>query len=182
MRFFLLAFLVSATPVLAQSLPGQQASRLVLLAGEAGQTGQAGQGGPKVLALPPPPPPTPNMQLGEDPFAPVYRRLSSMQLQLLEFQRVSIAAPMTVMLFGVTGAAVGVTMLVIGAVSYGFFIVGLIVLGVSSLPLLIGIPWLVGTTSTNARVTREIEKVKREQRQLGNRPIESADGAVLGTF
>lgn len=171
MRFFLVAFVLSATPVLAQSLPGQQASRLVLLAGEPGA---------KAQVMPPPPPSVQNTQ-PEDPFTPIYRRMVSMQLQLLEFQRVSIAAPLTLTLFGGTAAIVGLGMVLIGVASYGFFIVGLVMLGGSSLPLLIGIPWLVSTMNMNARITREIEKVNREQRQL-SRPIDPVDGAVLGTF
>ena len=174
MRFLLLAFVLSATPVLAQSLPGQQASRLVLLAGEEGA---------KALTIPQPPPSMQNLQPGEDPFAPVYRRMVSIQLQLLEFQRSSIAAPLAVTLFGGTAVIVAITMLLFGATNYGFFIVGLIVLVGSSLPLLIGIPWLVSTLNANARITREIDKVKREQRQLiSNRPLEPIDGAVLQTF
>lgn len=170
MRFFLVAFVLSATPVLAQSLPGQQASRLVLLAGEPGAK----------AVIPPPPPSVQNLQ-PEDPFTPIYRRMVSMQLQLLEFQRVSLAAPLTLTLFGGTAAVVGLGMILLGIGNYGFFIVGLIMLGGSSLPLLIGVPWLVSTMNTNARITREIEKVNREQRQL-NRPIDPVDGAVLGTF
>lgn len=170
MRFFLVAFVLSATPVLAQSLPGHQASRLVLLAGEPGTK----------AVIPPPPPSVQNLQ-PEDPFTPIYRRMVSMQLQLLEFQRVSLAAPLTLTLFGGTAVVVGLGMLLLGISNYGFFIVGLIMMGGSSLPLLIGVPWLVSTMNMNARITREIEKVNREQRQL-SRPIDPADGAVLGTF
>jgi hypothetical protein len=173
MRFFLLAVVVVATPVLAQALPGQQASRLVLLAGEEA---------PKAIVGLPPPPPAVQNTLTEDPFTPIYRRMVSLQLQLLDFQRVSLAGPLAVTLFGGTAALAGVVMLLMGAASYGFFIVGLVVLGGSSLPLLIGLPWLVGTLNTNARISREIEKIKREQRALMSRPIEPLDGAVLGTF
>jgi hypothetical protein len=175
MRLLLAAFLLTTAPALAQSLPGQQSSKLVLLAGEEGA---------KQLAIPPPPPATAQSFVPEDPFAPIYKRLVSMQLQLMELQRVSLAGPIAVTLFGGTGLAVGITMLAVGFASYGFFIVGLIVLGVSALPLLIGIPWLVGATSTNARITRAIEKLKREQQtgQVSSRTSAPLSSAVLATF
>ena len=166
MRSFLVVGVLMATSALAQSLPGQQVSKLVLLADEA-----------KAVTLPPPPPAILNIQ-PEDPFAPVYRRMVLMQMQLLEFQRVSIAGPLTLTLIGGTAALIGVTMLAMGSVSYGFFIVGLVALSGSSLPLLVGIPWLVGTLNTNARISREIERVKH---QPPGRP-DLLDGAVLGTF
>lgn len=172
MRFFIVAFVLSAAPCLAQSLPGQQASKLVLLAGESGDPG--------VKTALPPPPPAIRLEPAGDPFAPIYQRMVTNQLQLLEVVKVSLAGPLTITLIGGTGLVVGITSLALGALSYSFFIVGLIVLAGSALPLLIGLPWLIGSMNTNARITVEIDKLKREQRQLDSRPMR--DGAVLGTF
>jgi len=176
MRLFLVAFVLTATPVLAQSLPGQQASRLVLLAGEEGT---------KSLAMPPPPPQA-LVSEPADPFTAVYRRMAGMQIQLLEVQRVSLAGPLTVTMFGGTALTAGFSLLLLSTTAgYTAFIVGFVMMIASSLPLIIGVGWLIGNLVVNGKISREIEKVQRERRSLGNvssRPIEPMTGPLLAVF
>lgn len=168
MRVLLLLVVVAAAPVFAQSLPGQQASRLVLLAQESAPS----------LALPPlPPPVNPLNAPTEDPFAPVYRRMFTLQIRLLELQRVSIAGPLAVTLVGGTALLTGGVLLFFG---YAGFVIGLVMMACSALPLLIGIPWLVANMSTNSMLNKEIAKLKLEVRQLG--ALTQPNGALLAVF
>lgn len=152
MRLVLVVAVVVAGSSFAQSLPGRQASRLVLLAE------------PAEISLPPPPQSSAGYL---DPSFLLLQRVMSLEVRLLEMQRMSIAAPLTITLFGATGAFVGALSMVaaIGG-GYGFLIVGIVALSISALPLLIGIPWLVAATSTNDRVDREIAQLKSERLRM----------------
>jgi hypothetical protein len=153
MRLVLVVAVVVAGSSFAQSLPGRQASRLVLLAEPKAE-----------ISLPPPPQSSAGYL---DPSFLLLQRVMSLEVRLLEMQRMSIAAPLTITLFGTTGAFVGALSMVaaLGG-GYGFLIVGIVALSISALPLLIGIPWLVAATSTNDRVDREIAQLKSERLRM----------------
>ena len=153
MRLVLVVAVVVAGSSFAQSLPGTQASRLVLTADPKAE-----------ISLPPPPQASAGYL---DPNFMLLQRVMSLEVRLLEMQKMSIAAPLTITLFGGTGALLGALSLLAGiGAGYGFFIVGLVALSVSALPLLIGIPWLVAATSTNERVDREIAQLKSERLRM----------------
>ncbi len=177
MRLVLVVGVLMAAQAFAQSLPGQQVSQVVLLRAEDGA---------KSITLPPPPPAVTAAQLPDDPFASLHRRIVTMQLQLLEFHRVSLAGPLALTIIGGSAFVIGISLMLLSVgVGYGAFIVGLVMLIGSALPLLAGLPWLIGSVSANAKVDQEAVRLRTELRQLGDlraQRIEPLEGVALAVF
>lgn len=177
MRLVLVVGVLMATQALAQTLPGQQVSRVVLLGAEEGL---------KSLAMPPPPPSVPLAQLAEDPFASLHRHMLSMQLQHLELHRVSLAGPLTITIIGGSAFVIGGALMLLSlSTGYTAAIIGLVMFIGSALPLIVGIPWLIATVISNNKINQEVLKVRAELKRYGDlstQRIAPNEGAVLASF
>lgn len=165
-----------STQALAQSLPGTQVSRVVLLLAE--ERAQS-------LALPPPPPATPSTQVSEDPFAPFHRRMLSMQLQLMELHRAPLGGPLSLTIIGGSALVLGGAMLLLSAAIGFVAVIGVVMVLGSLLPLLVGIPWLISNVGANNKLDLEMDKVRTELRRFGDlsaQRFEPSEGALLAQF
>lgn len=188
MRFPALLVLLAAPALADGALPGTQTSRLTLGANEAvaapapgcrmdvdckgNRICQAGvcteSAGLAASTLTPLPPPMPAANTG---LASLQLRMITNQIQLLLFQRLSLAGPLFATIFGGLGVLVGGVMMPFG---YTALIVGIMVASGSALPLAIGLVWLFVNIGYNRRIDQAVEKLRDEQRALSaSSPVSS---------
>lgn len=152
-------------PVQASFLPGTQPSQITLAATDP-TTGcntdnqckgnricQAGTCTDSAVPLPPPQPSLSGGLLSSE-------LLIRHQIQLLEFNRLSLAGPLFVTIFGAVGFTAGGVML---PVFYYTLYAGFIVIGAAALPLAIGLVWLFVNIGYNHRIDLAIRKLREEQ-------------------
>jgi hypothetical protein len=167
-------------------LPGEQVSRLTLLADGCSRDtdckgaricqantcvdGPAGMA-PSSLA---PLPPTPSVSSNQD----VLTQMAVYQIQMLQFQKLSLAGPIFTLVIGGAGLIVGAVML---PFAYYLLAVALVIMANAALPLAIGLTWLLVNIGYNVRIDAAIRNI-RNSHHLSSYEAAAPEGAPALTL